>query len=96
MLLAGMCATCPISRVLVPHCPLHNAATHPTLIPGGDFHSRTALGMYDHIKEAIDKGGHLGWMGACSWMDGQDASSGAACKLGWWHAPAGQPALPSA
>ena len=23
---------------------------------GGDFHSRTALGMYDHIKEAIDKG----------------------------------------
>ncbi|KAL0038670.1 hypothetical protein WJX79_002562 [Trebouxia sp. C0005] len=23
---------------------------------GGDFHSRTALGMYDHIKEAINKG----------------------------------------
>lgn len=23
---------------------------------GGDFHSRTALGMYDHIKEAIDQG----------------------------------------
>ena len=23
---------------------------------GGDFHSRTALGMYDHIKEAIDTG----------------------------------------
>ncbi len=23
---------------------------------GGDFHSRTALGMYDHIKEAVDKG----------------------------------------
>ena len=23
---------------------------------GGDFHSRTALGMYDHIKEAIQKG----------------------------------------
>lgn len=23
---------------------------------GGDFHSRTALGMYDHIKEAIAKG----------------------------------------
>jgi len=23
---------------------------------GGDFHSRTALGMYDHIKEAIHKG----------------------------------------
>lgn len=23
---------------------------------GGDFHSRTALGMYDHIKEAIDEG----------------------------------------
>lgn len=23
---------------------------------GGDFHSRTALGMYDHIKEAIEKG----------------------------------------
>jgi DNA polymerase-1 len=25
---------------------------------GGDFHSRTALGMYDHIKTAIDKGVH--------------------------------------
>ncbi len=24
---------------------------------GGDFHSRTALGMYDHIKEAIASGG---------------------------------------
>jgi hypothetical protein len=24
---------------------------------GGDFHSRTALGMYDHIKEAIQQGG---------------------------------------
>lgn len=24
---------------------------------GGDFHSRTALGMYDHIKAAIDRGG---------------------------------------
>eukprot|EP00884_Botryococcus_braunii_P003367 jgi/Botrbrau1/13030/Bobra.0389s0021.1 len=23
---------------------------------GGDFHSRTALGMYDHIKQAIDEG----------------------------------------
>ena len=23
---------------------------------GGDFHSRTALGMYDHIKAAIDRG----------------------------------------
>ena len=23
---------------------------------GGDFHSRTALGMYDHIKEAITQG----------------------------------------
>lgn len=23
---------------------------------GGDFHSRTALGMYDHIKKAIDQG----------------------------------------
>lgn len=23
---------------------------------GGDFHSRTALGMYDHIKAAIEKG----------------------------------------
>lgn len=23
---------------------------------GGDFHSRTALGMYDHIKEAIGDG----------------------------------------
>lgn len=26
---------------------------------GGDFHSRTALGMYDHIKEAIKKGKRL-------------------------------------
>lgn len=26
---------------------------------GGDFHSRTALGMYDHIKEAISKGSLL-------------------------------------
>ena len=26
---------------------------------GGDFHSRTALGMYDHIKEAINKGKHI-------------------------------------
>lgn len=23
---------------------------------GGDFHSRTALGMYDHIKDAIAAG----------------------------------------
>ena len=23
---------------------------------GGDFHSRTALGMYDHIQVAIDQG----------------------------------------
>lgn len=23
---------------------------------GGDFHSRTALGMYEHVKEAIDSG----------------------------------------
>ena len=23
---------------------------------GGDFHSRTALGMYDHIQAAIDRG----------------------------------------
>lgn len=23
---------------------------------GGDFHSRTALGMYDHIKDDIAKG----------------------------------------
>lgn len=23
---------------------------------GGDFHSRTALGMYDHIQKAIDRG----------------------------------------
>ena len=26
---------------------------------GGDFHSRTALGMYDHIKEAINNGALL-------------------------------------
>ena len=26
---------------------------------GGDFHSRTALGMYDHIKEAISDGARL-------------------------------------
>eukprot|EP00741_Cyanophora_paradoxa_P005271 tig00000865_g5110.t1 len=25
-------------------------------LAGGDFHSRTALGMYDHIKAAIDRG----------------------------------------
>ena len=25
---------------------------------GGDFHSRTALGMYDHIQKAIDEGAH--------------------------------------
>ena len=24
---------------------------------GGDFHSRTALGMYDHIQDAIRAGG---------------------------------------
>ena len=30
---------------------------------GGDFHSRTALGMYDHIKEAIAKGGWVGGAG---------------------------------
>lgn len=23
---------------------------------GGDFHSRTALGMYDHIQEAVHRG----------------------------------------
>lgn len=27
---------------------------------GGDFHSRTALGMYDHIQAAIDRGGCTG------------------------------------
>ena len=26
---------------------------------GGDFHSRTALGMYDHIQEAIKQGEQL-------------------------------------
>lgn len=26
-------------------------------ILGGDFHSRTAVGMYDHIQRAIDAGG---------------------------------------
>lgn len=25
---------------------------------GGDFHSRTALGMYDHIKKAVGAGGY--------------------------------------
>ena len=25
---------------------------------GGDFHSRTAAGMYDHIKQAIKEGVH--------------------------------------
>jgi DNA polymerase I-like protein with 3'-5' exonuclease and polymerase domains len=25
-------------------------------LQGGDFHSRTALGMYDHVKAAIDAG----------------------------------------
>lgn len=24
---------------------------------GGDFHSRTAYGMYDHIKKEVDEGG---------------------------------------
>ena len=24
---------------------------------GGDFHSRTALGMYDHIQDAVRRGG---------------------------------------
>jgi len=32
---------------------------------GGDFHSRTALGMYDHVKEAVDGGSCLlEWDGA--------------------------------
>lgn len=26
---------------------------------GGDFHSRTALGMYDHIQKAVKDGGTL-------------------------------------
>ncbi len=36
---------------------------------GGDFHSRTALGMYDHIKEAIAQGGCwvLGWWVLVLW-----------------------------
>lgn len=34
---------------------------------GGDFHSRTALGMYDHIKRAIDQGDCL-----LEWDDGGD------------------------
>ena len=33
---------------------------------GGDFHSRTALGMYDHIKEAINKGALFGITTTCS------------------------------
>ena len=39
-----------------PHTP-HMCPSPTSTCPGGDFHSRTALGMYDHIKEAIDKGG---------------------------------------
>ena len=31
MLLAGMCATCPTSHVLVPHCPPHMPLPTPTL-----------------------------------------------------------------
>ena len=31
---------------------------------GGDFHSRTALGMYDHIQKAIDRGVNLEASGA--------------------------------
>ena len=34
------------------NCPSMLAA----FAAGGDFHSRTALGMYDHIRAAIDKG----------------------------------------
>lgn len=35
---------------------------------GGDFHSRTALGMYDHIQDAINQGK------ACSfWRNGREA-----------------------
>ena len=30
---------------------------------GGDFHSRTALGMYDHIQDAVRRGG---WLPAAS------------------------------
>ena len=26
---------------------------------GGDFHSRTALGMYDHIQAAVDSGASI-------------------------------------
>lgn len=37
---------------------------------GGDFHSRTALGMYDHIKRAIDQGDCL-----LEWDDGGDHHS---------------------
>ncbi|QDZ19172.1 DNA polymerase I [Chloropicon primus] len=34
---------------------------------GGDFHSRTALGMYEHIQEAVDKGECL-----LEWKGGAD------------------------
>lgn len=37
---------------------------------GGDFHSRTALGMYDHIKAAISKG-----QNAFRWSWPQQANS---------------------
>ena len=37
---------------------------------GGDFHSRTALGMYDHIKRAIDQGDCL-----LEWDSGESGAS---------------------
>lgn len=43
---------------------------------GGDFHSRTALGMYDHIKEAIAAGGWVapgrGRAWGLGWVLGRD------------------------
>jgi hypothetical protein len=51
---------------------------------GGDFHSRTALGMYDHIKEAIAEGrwglaGGAGSDGRCG--GGCDAVVGARMRV---------------
>ncbi len=35
---------------------------------GGDFHSRTALNMYEHIKAAVDAGAHTGMRASQRWL----------------------------
>ena len=67
---------------------------------GGDFHSRTALGMYDHIQVAIDQGAppvprpaadsaHCRGMRSCACLSSGSLS---ACSLrlpraGMWNLP---------